>query len=305
VTTGQPTAPRGRDQDAAADATAALPAFTPDALTSPDLNISISIDGVTLLHEGSVTAFSDPGNFAIAIGANTDATATGGLLESAIAIGSNDTADTYGGDLNTAVATGTGGDATATDGNFESAYADSAVADAYGGNSNSAFATDGSDATATHGNLLSAFASGQNALADSYNGTGEATSATGAGSSAFAENGSFGSAIADGAGANAEAQWGTGDEAFVFGDSTATAGGNSADLGNYDIAAAFGNWTMCCPAPAYSTALAASTWVRYLVTASVRPGRPARTGWSKSCLRSDPRLVVACRRRAFKAARSA
>jgi hypothetical protein len=88
------------DQDAAADATAALTAFTPDALTSPDLNIAISFDGVTLLHEGSATALSDPGDFAIAIGANTDATATGGLLESAIAIGSNDTADTYGGDLN-------------------------------------------------------------------------------------------------------------------------------------------------------------------------------------------------------------
>ena len=49
------------DQDAAADAVGALANVTPDALTTPDLNIAISFDGVTLLHEGTATAFSDPG----------------------------------------------------------------------------------------------------------------------------------------------------------------------------------------------------------------------------------------------------
>lgn len=252
------------DQDAAADAAAALTNVTPDALVSPDLNIAISIDGVTLLQDGSATAASDPGDFAIAIGDKAFATATGGMLESAIAIGSNETsADAYGGFLNTAVATGTGSSATATTGNFESAFANSAYADAYGGNGNSAYATDGGDATATHGNSLSAFASGDKAFADSYNGTGEMTSATGAGSSAFAENGNYDSAIVNGAGATAEAEngnselasvfnlagtggsadadWGNDNDALVFGDSAANAGGTSTDLGNYDIATAFGN----------------------------------------------------------------
>ena len=238
------------DQDAAADAVGALANVTPDALTTPDLNIAISIDGVTLLHEGTATAFSDPGDFAIAIGAQSYASATGGLLESAIAVGTNDTettADAYGGNLNTAFATN-GGDATATTGNFESAIANSGFADAYGGNGNSAYASNGG---------------GTGADADSYNGTGEMTSATGAGSSAFAEDGNYDSAIVNGAGTTAEAEngnselasvfnltgtggtadadWGNGNEALVFGDSTASAGGTSADLGNYDIASAFGN----------------------------------------------------------------
>jgi hypothetical protein len=253
------------DQDAAADAVGALANFTPDALTTPDLNIAISFDGVTLLHEGTATAFSDPGDFAIAIGAQSYASATGGLLESAIAVGTNDTettADAYGGNLNTAFATN-GGDATATTGNFESAVANSGFADAYGGNGNSAYASNGGDASATHGDFMSAYASGTNADADSYNGTGEMTSATGAGSSAFAEDGNYDSAIVNGAGTTAEAEngnselasvfnltgtggsadadWGNGNEALVFGDSTASAGGTSADLGNYDIASAFGN----------------------------------------------------------------
>ena len=52
-------------QDGAADAAAALANVTPDALATPDLNIAISIDGFTLLQDGSATATSDSGDFAI------------------------------------------------------------------------------------------------------------------------------------------------------------------------------------------------------------------------------------------------
>ena len=161
------------DQDAAVDAAAALANFTPDALVSPDLNIAISIDGVTLLHEGSATALSDPGDLAIAIGANTDAIASGGNLESAIAIGTNganDTsADAFGGTLNTAVATN-GGDATATDGGFLNPHSPITVSRMR----SAAMGTPPRRATGPalspiSGNFESASASGNGADADSYN----------------------------------------------------------------------------------------------------------------------------------------
>lgn len=53
------------DEDLANDL-AALFGIVPNDLTSPDLNIAISVDGVTLLHEGSAAANSGSGDIAIA-----------------------------------------------------------------------------------------------------------------------------------------------------------------------------------------------------------------------------------------------
>src|SRR5277367_4928350 len=56
-----------------------------DPAALPDLNIAISVDGITLLQEGSATATSGTGDLAIAFGAGSDASATGGLFDTATA----------------------------------------------------------------------------------------------------------------------------------------------------------------------------------------------------------------------------
>jgi hypothetical protein len=109
------------DEDLANDL-AALFGIVPNDLTLHDLNIAISVDGVTLLQEGSATANSGSGDIAIAIGADTDATATGGFLDSATAIGTNAAADAADGYLVTAFSSGNGSDATAMDGNIDSRH---------------------------------------------------------------------------------------------------------------------------------------------------------------------------------------
>jgi hypothetical protein len=48
----------------------------------PARNLAISVGGATLVQSGSATASSGLGDFAIAVGANSNATATGGFLNS-------------------------------------------------------------------------------------------------------------------------------------------------------------------------------------------------------------------------------
>jgi hypothetical protein len=73
----------------------------------PSLNIAISVDGVPLLQEGTASATSGSGDFAIAVGNDSSATATGGIFDMASA--------------------GTDSTATATDGNFDVASAGSGL----------------------------------------------------------------------------------------------------------------------------------------------------------------------------------
>src|SRR5271163_4791131 len=96
---------------------AALPA-------APTLDLAISFDGVSLFQEGSATAATKTGEFALAIasGAGSDANNNGAEFDSAFAVGANSTADA--GILGTgdfAFADGANSTATAGDGYFDAA----------------------------------------------------------------------------------------------------------------------------------------------------------------------------------------
>lgn len=103
--------------------------LTVPALSSPDLNLAISVDGYSLFQEGSATATSSTGDIAIAYGDNADASATGGILDFAFANGAQSDA-AVSGSFDTATATGAGAgaaagfaDAGATGGDFDYAAA--------------------------------------------------------------------------------------------------------------------------------------------------------------------------------------
>src|SRR5271168_1253723 len=70
-------------------AAASLGSAAADPFSASDLNVAISIDGMTLVQDGSATATSGTGDLAIAFGADSQAIATGGTLDSAFADGVN------------------------------------------------------------------------------------------------------------------------------------------------------------------------------------------------------------------------
>ena len=120
----------------------------------PTSNIAISIDGFTLLQEGTASATSGSGDFAIAFGDGSSATATGGVGDYASAYGTDATA--FAGDGNfdyasaNSVLSTTGGTATASGGNFDVAQEGglNGVATAGNGSFDSAYALTGASGTA-------------------------------------------------------------------------------------------------------------------------------------------------------------
>jgi hypothetical protein len=193
------------------------PSLVQDALPAADpmSNIAISIDGIPLLHEGTATATSGSGDFAIAVGDGANATATGGF-----------------GDY--ASASGTDASAFAGEGNFDVATA------------NSVFSTTGGSATAGDGNFDVAQEGGLNGVALAGNGSFDsAYDLTGASGHAIAElgNGDSATNIGDGlasAGGTSESSSipGNYDIAENFGSlMTAMAGSSDTASGSYDLAA--------------------------------------------------------------------
>jgi hypothetical protein len=183
----------------------------PAAIPTP--NIAISIDGFTLLQEGTATATSGSGDFAIAVGNDATATATGGTGDFASAYGTDATA-------------------TATDGNFNFASA------------NSVFSTTGGTATAGDGNFDVAQEGGLNGVATADNGSFDSAYAlTGASGTAIAQfgNGDSATNIGDGlasAGGTSGSLLGNYDFATNLGSlSEATAGSSDTAAGSFDLAA--------------------------------------------------------------------
>lgn len=187
-----------------------LPPFDPN-------DFAISIDGMTLFHVGTATANSGIGDFAIADGAGSEASAVGGIF-------------------NSAYADGIASVATAATGNFDSATAVDAgsLADAGFG-----------------GDFDSATANGINSIAEAASGSNDLASVLGTDSGAFAQfgNGNLayvvdlgGSSDTAVAGGNSAAVLGSDDIASIFGmGSTAVAGADLSTPGDFDLAAVFGD----------------------------------------------------------------
>lgn len=109
----------------------------PTAGTS-DLNLAISIDGYSLLSDGSATATSGQGDIAIAFGDGASATATGGSGDFASASGTDSVADALNGSEDSATAIGNYAQASADDGNNDTATS-IGLGDSGGGIANSDF----------------------------------------------------------------------------------------------------------------------------------------------------------------------
>lgn len=177
-------------------AAAGSAATVTDATTVPGLfdfdNFAVSIDGFTLVHNGTATATSSLGDIAIADGAGATATADNGFLEIATAGGSDADASASGGFLNIANALGDKASATTQYGSVDlaSAYGDSST-DLAGGDYNSSTSAVnpgyvdwasslGASSTATAGDTTDGIKSSVD-LANAY----------GDGISALAQNGPF------------------------------------------------------------------------------------------------------------------
>jgi hypothetical protein len=193
----------------AVDAASLFPAPAAD----PSLNIDISVDGFTLLHEGTASASSGMGDIAIAVGADSFATASGGF-----------------GDV--ATASGPDSNASAVDGNFDFASA------------SSVFSSAGGTATAGGGNFDVAQEGGLNGVAVAYNGSFDGAFAlTGNSGTAIAEHGDgdFANTTGDGfssAGGTSDSLLGNADYAVNLGSlMEATAGSSDTASGSFDIAA--------------------------------------------------------------------
>jgi hypothetical protein len=120
---------------ASADSTAVdAAAFDPSALivdpapAASGLDLAISIDGIPLLQEGSATAYSGTGDFAIAYGddatASAGATSNPGSLDYAFADGTNAGAYAGVGNDDSAIAIGSGSSASVGSGNGDIGFAD-------------------------------------------------------------------------------------------------------------------------------------------------------------------------------------
>jgi trimeric autotransporter adhesin len=180
-------------------------------------NFAVSIDGFSLIHEGTATATSTFGNIAIADGAGSDATASGGYLDVASAYGDDSSAQAVLGNLDAAFANGANswgyaGGYMDTPGNVDLASANGT----YGA------------ASASEGWFDQAFENGNLSTAASGVGNGDIASV-------------FGNY--DIAGANGyENLVGNNDVALVVGsESYALAGSSFTDPGSFDLAAIFGD----------------------------------------------------------------
>jgi len=206
--------------------TGTLGTFTGGPVAGPD--IAISFSGIRLLQEGTATANSGFGDVAIALGPGSEATATGGIFDSAFADG---TGGVFG--PTTAIA---------TDGSFDSAFADGTASDAFAG----------------HGSFDSATAGEFQAAADAGFGNGDVASIFGVGSAvAQFGNGDLASIYNPGgipdlasAGGTSATVLGSNDIASVFDPaatianpmgSSADAGANLTTPGSFDLAAVFGD----------------------------------------------------------------
>jgi hypothetical protein len=155
-------------------------------LSVPVPNAAVSVGGFTVLRSGSANASSNFGGLAVAFGANSDATVTGGVFNTALAVGDTSLAEAGTGNLNFATAFGTN----------SAAYAGLA------------------------GNLDTAVALGKDNIASAASGNFNFASALGTGSDAFAGGVRF----VPGSG-NVALVVGTDSTAFA-GASPATSGGN-------------------------------------------------------------------------------
>src|SRR5277367_3734150 len=111
---------------------AALPA-------APTLDLAISFDGFSLFHEGTATAATTTGEFALAIasGAGSDANATGGIFDSAIALDGGGALANKGAEFDSAFADGPNSTADAgMNGTGDFAFADGAHSTAEAGTGN-------------------------------------------------------------------------------------------------------------------------------------------------------------------------
>ncbi len=192
-----------------------LPPFDPN-------DFAISIDGVTLFQEGTATATSGIGDFAFADGANSEAISTGGVFDSAFAEGANSVAFVGGGgnfDSGTAVGDGSLVNSGSGGGLFDSA---------------TVFGTN-STALADVGSLDTATVFGDDSLARAQIGSDDLAYVVDTGS------------MADQARAGGEFNgvldiFGNNDIASVFGtDSTALAGADAVNFGNFDLGAVCGD----------------------------------------------------------------
>jgi hypothetical protein len=198
------------------------------ALPVPDVNLAISIDGYSLVSEGTASAASGKGDIAIAYGDGAYASAQGGTGDFALASGSE--ADVASGGLSTD--TGANDD-TAVDIGNNSGYDDAAWA----GNSDLNGGTDGGTGSGDTAIDIGNNSAGNDNFASSF---GDDTSV---GEGAVAGDGD--SNIADSVGPNAYtfAAGGNSNIAYVF-DPFGTGAGSEADAGAYgnsDLAAVFGD----------------------------------------------------------------
>jgi hypothetical protein len=210
------------------------------------LDLDISVDGFTLLHEGTATATSGTGDIAIALGADSHAVAEGGFGDYATAttgaeaIAGDDIPDATGNNFDFASAGGFSSEALAGNGGFDCPN----CPDTTGSSFDYASASSGSNTTG--------------AFADAgFNGSGDSASAVGqdvvADAGASAGNpANFDSASAWGnlttptevfaiAGSQT-GSGGSGDTAFVVDPlSTVGSGAFAGDGFNFDLAGAFGD----------------------------------------------------------------
>jgi hypothetical protein len=215
------------------------------ALPAPaTMNLAISIDGISLVHEGTAVAKSGIGGIAMASGAGSFASAgfgpAGGLFDTAFATGTNSDAESGGGNFDSASANGTTAIAISTDGNYDSVSANGTDSQAFteDGNFDNAFSSGGGIASVggVAGNLSnfdSASAVGPNTLAEAglFNGF---TGPTGGDvATVFDPSGTVGSQALAGNGID--------DIASVFGDNSSADAGLP---GSFDLAAVFGNHLM-------------------------------------------------------------
>ena len=155
------------------------------AVADPSLpvpNVSVSAGSTTLLHLGTASTYSTSGGFAVAVGANSNASATG-PFNSAFALGAGSNATTDGlfpfgpGIFDTAIAVGTNDVATAGafvsgieipvgfHGSFDTAFVLGTGSTALAGATNTA-AGNHDLAAVVNGDMLTATATGANRLVD-------------------------------------------------------------------------------------------------------------------------------------------
>jgi hypothetical protein len=215
----------------------ALPGAADSASSFDFSNMSLSIDGMTVFHDGTATATSGSGDFAFADGAGSIANATGGTGNTAIAegAGAGSTADGGTGDYASATgddsfanANGTSDYASANGYDSEAnTFIDSNTTVIANGAGSSVVIDSDKDLGIADGTNATAGAEGSNDIAAVFGndssanvieGSNDIAAVSGSNSSASVLDGSTDVAAVSGDGSTAGAGFGTGDLAAVFGD---------------------------------------------------------------------------------------